>query len=119
MTYSLIGAVTLSGGSIDELGEWPCGAGVKLHFFGLSNPMPNAFTERLVGTLSYKGLSGDRFLRLADACAIIKEWKKDCYTVRPYGSWRAYPAGVRRDDDRAPTGTDISDGVRSYRNPRR
>ena len=87
---------------------WTTDSGVDWHYIDPGKPVQNAFIESFNGRLRDEFLNETTFTSLAQARAVLEEWRRDYNAVRPHSSigWLtpdAYAARftVQRDQDAA------------------
>lgn len=73
---------------------WSRKSGVKLHFIQPGKPTPNAFVESFNGRFRDGCLNQHWFKNIADARAIIDDWRQHCNHVRPHSSLGYQPPAV-------------------------
>jgi putative transposase len=65
---------------------WTADSGVDWHYIDPGKPVQNAFIESFNGRLRDEFLNETTFTSLAQAKAVLEEWRRDYNTVRPHSS---------------------------------
>ena len=65
---------------------WTTDRGVDWHYIDPGKPVQNAFIESFNGRLRDEFLNETTFTSLAQARAVLEEWRRDYNTVRPHSS---------------------------------
>lgn len=65
---------------------WTADIGVDWHYIDPGKPVQNAFIESFNGRLRDEFLNETTFTSLAQARAVLEEWRRDYNTVRPHSS---------------------------------
>jgi integrase-like protein len=65
---------------------WTADSGVDCHYIDPGRPVQNAFIESFNGRLRDEFLNETMFTSLAQARAVLEEWRRDYNTVRPHSS---------------------------------
>ena len=65
---------------------WTADSGVDWHYIDPGKPVQNAFIESFNGRLRDEFLNETTFTSLAQARAVLEEWRRDYNTVRPHSS---------------------------------
>jgi putative transposase len=63
---------------------WTADSGVDWHYIDPGKPVQNAFIESFNGRVRDEFLNDTRFTLLAQARALLEDWRRDCNGVRPH-----------------------------------
>ena len=71
--------------------QWLGGLGVKTLFIAPGSPWENGYNESFNGTFRQELLNGETFYSLAQAAALVEQWRCEYNTVRPHSACGAFP----------------------------